>query len=333
MLATEDGVLLGHLRLDEGVADAGPDRLTAELGDELRDRLGGDEVVDDRRARVLRQVALGDHAADGRRADGVALLVDDEAAVGVPVEGDADVRTLLDRELLQVDDVLRVQRVGLVVGEGPVELEEEVVEGQRGLGAEHGGRGEATHSVAGVHGDGQRTDAVERHQGLEVVRVVGEDVAGAHGAGLAVEGRDTVDEHVDDLGQTGVLTDRAGAGTAHLDAVVLRRVVGRREHRTGAVQGPGGVVELVGRGQPQLDGVEALGGDAGGEGGGEVRGAGTHVMADDHGRRTLATHEVAEGCSGVTDEVGVDTLTDHAADVVGLDDAAQRLSGSGGRGW
>ena len=61
--------------------------------------------------------AAGHHAGDGRRRDGLALFVDHEAAVGVAVEGQADVRAMLDDGGLQVAQVFRLQRVGRVVRE------------------------------------------------------------------------------------------------------------------------------------------------------------------------------------------------------------------------
>src|SRR5699024_12203798 len=54
---------------------------------------------------------------------------------------------------------------------------------------------------------------------------------------LAVIRRDAVDKHVDDVGQSGVLGHRTGAGAAQLDAVVLRRVVRGGEHGARAVEG------------------------------------------------------------------------------------------------
>ena len=56
----------------------------------------------------------------------------------------------------------------------------------------------------------------------------------------------------------GVLADGLGAGAAQLDAVVGGRVVAGGEHRAGAVEQPGGEVQLIGRGQPDPDDVEAL---------------------------------------------------------------------------
>ena len=104
--------------------------------------------------------AAGHHAGDGRRRDGLALFVDDEAAVGVAVEGQADVRAVLDDGGLQVAQVFRLQRVGRVVREGSVQLEVQRDDlegklGQQGV-AEHRRGGEAGHAVAGIHHHLQR---------------------------------------------------------------------------------------------------------------------------------------------------------------------------------
>src|SRR5581483_2376461 len=111
------------LRLDERVPDAGTQRLAAVLAHDLRYRRRRDQVVDDRAARVLGQLPRGHQRGDRARGHRIAELVDDEAPVGVAVEGQADVRAVLLYRLLQVDEVLRLQRVRLVVGEGAVELE------------------------------------------------------------------------------------------------------------------------------------------------------------------------------------------------------------------
>ena len=67
----------------------------------------------------------------------VHLLVDAEDAVGVTVEGEADVGTGLEHAGLEVPEVLDVDRVGLVVREGAVELGVHHLEVEGQLG-EHG---------------------------------------------------------------------------------------------------------------------------------------------------------------------------------------------------
>ena len=51
------------------------------------------------------------------------LFIDDETPVGVAVEGQSDIGACLDDIGLQIEEVGRVERVGLVIGEGAVEFE------------------------------------------------------------------------------------------------------------------------------------------------------------------------------------------------------------------
>ena len=190
-------------------------------------------------------LAAGHHAGDRRRRDGLALLVDHEAAVGVAVEGQADVRAVLDDGGLQVAQVFRLQRVGRVVREGAVELEVQRDDlegklGQQGI-AEHGRGGEAGHAVAGVDHDLQRAGAAQVHQAAQVLGVALEDVldadqaaggGGGDGAGVEV----FLGAGLDFL-EPGFGGDGLGAGLGHLDAVVLGRVVARGERGAGGVEG------------------------------------------------------------------------------------------------
>ena len=157
VLAAEDGLLLGHLRFDEGVADAGAYCLPAVLFDDLRHGVGGNQVVDDGRAWELLQVALCHQRADGRRGYRLALLVDDETPIRIAIEGKADVRLLLGDELLQIHEVLWIQRVCLVVREGAVEFEVQLADIQRQV-SKYLRDSVATHAVGGVHRDGQRAN-------------------------------------------------------------------------------------------------------------------------------------------------------------------------------
>jgi hypothetical protein len=67
-------------------------------------------------------------------------------------------RRLAADGLLQVDQVGRVQRVGLVVGEGAVELEVQRDDVERQPVEDHR-HGVPAHAVAGVDDDAQRADA------------------------------------------------------------------------------------------------------------------------------------------------------------------------------
>ncbi len=130
VLAAEDGARAGHLGLDEGVADPGADGDAAVLADDLRHARRRDQVVDDRAAGVLGELAGGDEGGDGGRRDRFAALVDHEAAVGVAVEGEAEVGALGADAGLEVHDVGGVERVRLMVGERAVQLEVHRDEGE-----------------------------------------------------------------------------------------------------------------------------------------------------------------------------------------------------------
>ena len=94
-LAGEDGVHLAHAVLDERVADAVHQRRAAEPLDDVADGPAGAHVVDDRPARLLLEHRLGEERGDEVARDELARVVDEEAAVGVAVEGDAEVGALL----------------------------------------------------------------------------------------------------------------------------------------------------------------------------------------------------------------------------------------------
>ena len=143
--------------------NAWPTRLgcarAAGLRDRVGDRAAGAHVVEDRLAGALAQQRLGEQRGEEVAVDERAGVVDEEAAVGVAVPGDAEVGLLLDDLAHDELAVLGQQRVGLVVGElavgrpvGGDEVEAEPLE-QR---ADH----RAGHPVAAVDDDAQRLDRV-----------------------------------------------------------------------------------------------------------------------------------------------------------------------------
>jgi hypothetical protein len=181
VLPAEDRAFLCHDGLDEGVAHPGAYGPAAVFGDEFRHRAGGQEVVDDGGLCLALRLRAGDfaaghHAGDGRRRDRLALFVDDEAAVGVAVERQADVRAVFDDGGLQVAQVFRLQRVGRVVRERAVqfEVERNDVEGQlrQQRVAQDGRRGQSGHAVAGVHHDLEGARAGEVNERAQVLGVV-----------------------------------------------------------------------------------------------------------------------------------------------------------------
>ncbi len=122
------------------------------------------------------------------------------------------------------------------------------------------------------------------------------------------------------LGEAGVDTDRSGAGEAQLDAVVARGIVRRGEHRAGHVEHAGRVVHQVGRGEPDVDDVDALVEHAAGERIDQRRPRRAHVAADDD---LVGTDEGGEADSEGMGHVSIELIGDRAADVVRLDDGIE----------
>ena len=229
----------------------------ALLPHDLGHRLRADQVVQDRGAGLLVEDAGGDHRGGGRARDGLALLVDHEHPVGVAVEGEADVGAGLEDPGPQVGLVLDLDGVGRVVREAAVELavEEVEVEGQLG---EHRRHDEPAHAVGGVGDHLERHEHRRVDERADVLGEVVQQVDAGEQARLGGRRRYAGADHGLDAVEAGVLADRLGAGEAELDAVVVGRVVRRGEHRGRRVEAAGGEVHEVGRGQAEVDDVEAL---------------------------------------------------------------------------
>ena len=103
------------------------------------------------------QERLGEQRRHEVAGDELAGAVDEEAAVGVAVPGDADVGLLRDDALDDVAAVLFDERVGLVVRERAVDLE---AQRRRPAGQpiEEQRRDQAGHAAAGVEHDVERLD-------------------------------------------------------------------------------------------------------------------------------------------------------------------------------
>ena len=122
-LAAEDGVLVAHPRLEERVADTVHERSPAGAFDDVGDCPARPHVVEDRRFGLLVEHRLGKQCGHEVAVDERALLVDEEASVGVAVPCDPEVGALVDDLAHDELPVLRQQRVGLVIGEVAVGLE------------------------------------------------------------------------------------------------------------------------------------------------------------------------------------------------------------------
>ena len=328
--AAEDRSRPPHRRLDEGVADPLRQRRAAVLADVLGHRPRGPDVVDHGAAGLPPEHLAGNQGGDQVGPDRLAVFVHEGGAVAVAVEADAEVRLLLDDEIAQVAQVLRQQRVRLVVREGAVELE---VERQQfdAAGLEQGPV-DRTHPVRGVGCQSQ----LRAVAGLERSIEEGEHVLGV----LRFDAR-----RVDPPGRyrrlrllsQGVLLDdrdavvsrhRHGAGEAELQAVVLGPVVARRDlDAAGGAEPAGGEVVHRRRGETDVQDIEARRGQSVAERLGQRHAVRTHVAADDDRtgafRSLIACEvdEVAESHADPARQLLVQLSRIEAADIVGLEDS------------
>ncbi len=98
-LAAELGVALAHGDLEEGVADPVPVRLAATLAHRVGHRPAGADVVEDPCAGPLFEQLSGEQRREEVPVDEDAGVVDEEAAVGVAVPGDAEVGALVEHPI------------------------------------------------------------------------------------------------------------------------------------------------------------------------------------------------------------------------------------------
>jgi hypothetical protein len=318
VLAAEHRAGLRHLGLDIGVTDPGEHRVPAVLGDDLRHRAGRDQVVDDRRTRLASQLARCDQRGKHRGRDDLASFVHHEAPVGVPVEGEPDVRVVLHHGALEVTHVLRVDGVRLVVRERAVQLE--VERDQRDRQALEDPRDRVTgHPVARVDHHRQRPDPGDVDQLPQVIRVAGQKVTHGHSPGALGWYQGPFGQSFN-VFQACLDADGPGARQAQLDAVVPRRVVAGRDHRAGDAQIAAGVVQHVGRAEAPGQHIGALGGRATAEGVRERSRGGAHVV---HGHDRAGGRQPGEGRADRLGHALVKLVGHHPPDVVCLEDARE----------
>ena len=174
-LAREGGVLLAHALLDERVPDAVDERSPAGPLDRLGHGPARPHVVDDLRARALLEHRLGEERGHEVARDELAGVVDEEAAVGVAVEGRAEIGSVLahlaDHELA----VLGQERVRLVVRERAVGLEE-VRDGVDRDPLEDRRHHDAAHAVRRIDHDALLPDLIHVHEGQDLVDEARKDI-------------------------------------------------------------------------------------------------------------------------------------------------------------
>ena len=252
-LAREDGVLLAHALLDERVADTVDERDPARALDRLGHGPARTHVVDDLRARALLEHRLREERGHEVAGDELAGVVDEEAAVGVAVEGRSEVGLVLahlaDHELA----VLGQERVRLVVRERAVGLEE-VRDGVDRDPLEDRREHDAAHPVRRVDHDPLPLDRLEVDERQHLVHEGRKDILlldmsrGLSRACRRGQGS------VADVQQARVAADRQRAAAHDLHPRVLLRIV-RRGHLDAAVEPEvtDREVEHLGADEPDVD--------------------------------------------------------------------------------
>src|SRR3954453_12553148 len=234
-LAAERGVLLAHAVLDERVPDAVHERHAAGALDRLGPGPARPDVVDQLRPCLLLEHALGEERRREVAGHELAGVVDEEAAVGVAVERNAEVGLLVER--LRHDElaVLGQQRVRLVVREGAVWLEEAAHRLELGQLLEHGRQHRAGHAVRGVDHDLERLDRLRVDEREDALDVLLPDVVRLDRAPRTGPGSGPGHGPVADLEQPGLPADGQRARADDLQSRVLLRVV-RGGDREAAVE-------------------------------------------------------------------------------------------------
>ena len=309
------------------MADAIDERAAAVPGDRVRHGPGGADVVEDVGARRLLQDAGGEQRRHEVAGHELAVAVDEEAAVGVAVPGDAQVGAGLADLGHDELAVLGQQRVGLVVGELAVGLPVGLDQLERQPAQDRADH-RAGHAVAAVEHDLQRPDrrGVDR---LQRPLLEGRVDVGLLAGAAARGGTEAVLDVRADLGEAAVAGQRDAAAPDQLRARVGLRVVRGGAHQA-AVEAarPDEPVEHLGAHHPGVDHVRALGHQPVAVAAGQLGGGEPHVAPQPDAQlvRALAGQLGERARQPAPDRlrrVAVDVAPVEAADVVGLEDLRQ----------
>jgi len=315
---------LAQLGLHERVPGLPHQRHAAGLADRHRQALAALDVVDDRRPGVAREdVACEEHDLPVRP-DHVPIPGQYAQAVAVAIEGQAEFGARRLDDELEVLQVFGLARVGMVVREIAVDLRVQVdhLAAERTQDCRGARAGDA---VAGVDDDPHRPrqPAVRG----DAVRVLGDDVhrRDAPLAARVVLALDALAQPLDLLA-----VDRA-AGEHHLEAVVVLGVVaaGDLDAARAAMSAArrGDVIEHRRRHHAEVDDVEPGRRQPPDQRRRKARPRDAAVAPDGHRLLPLGDRFRSEGAAQVLGECLVDGLTDHAADVVSLEDGSLGLHG------
>src|SRR5919107_3157668 len=319
MFPAESSIMLSHLRLDDGMACLGPYGLPALALDEFGEGFRADRTVEYGRPRLLLQHVLRYEGGGQVARDGRALLVDNEAPVGVAVERYSEVGTLCEDALLEFPDVLGFDRVRWMVGEGAVELEVHRYVLEREV-LEDGWDHFACHAVSRVDHDLQWPQVLRLYKAQAMFRIVYGDVGLLHRTRVFYGvGEIPGDDKVADLAEARVSREGNGFLPAELEAVVIFGVVRGCYHGpAGLLEVPYGEVERIGRDQPKVEDVCSRLGNPLYKGLLQRLARDAHVAGhDDPGAREVKVRY--EGTADVSCHALIQARGINAADVVGFE--------------
>ncbi len=177
-LASEHGALRAHALLDERVPHTVHERDSSGTLDRLRDGPARAHVVDHLLAGSFREHGFRHERCREVTRDEFACVVDEEAAIRVPVIRDSEVRGFLRHLPNDELAVLREERIRLVVREAPVRLEVTPDDVELRQFLEHRREHGAGHPVRRVDDDTQRADRVHVDEGEDFRDEAWPDVLG-----------------------------------------------------------------------------------------------------------------------------------------------------------
>ncbi len=204
-------------------------RLAAEFAHDVLRIPDQPRIVDDARAGVAREKGRRQQTDDVVALDESALLVEKEAAVEVPIEGDSQVRSGTPYSIAGDLAILLEHRVRHAVREVAVRLVIDLSEVKRQLRLEQVERNTCA-TVAGVRDDGKRPQLAAIHVAEQVLAPGRPDVQGLGRPTIRTCRKCAFFREQAYVLQSRVAADRSRLLAHELEAVVVGRIMARSHH-------------------------------------------------------------------------------------------------------
>ena len=321
-LARERRAALAHPRLDERMAGLPQARHAAVFADPGREVARALHVVDDLGARLARKDILREQHQLPVRKNDLPLGGHHAQPVAVAVESEPDLTALPSHQGNQVLEVLRVGRIGMMIGKAAIDLAVELQHFAAEAAVELARRG-AGDAVTAVDRDFHR--AHEPYVGGNSIQIGFADVRMAvpPRAASKLAGLDPLAQPLD------ILARESGSRKHHLQSVVLGRIVAARDRdRAAATEMVRGEISDRGCEHPDLRDVHAACANALRQRASEL-GSGDPTVAAHCDLRPPAPAAAVEQLASerLPDQPNAfagEGFADDAADVIGLEDFRRR---------